>query len=168
MAATRYLPAICVSRRRSPPSVCRGRRPGAAALLLGAAAPPQRAASVARARRFAQFMHAAAPRAPRRAGTASSRTISSECWQPEVLARRRSVPLQRRRRAAEARRAVSAQPHAGGELRDVPARRSAGEDRSLHDGEFARGAIAVSRRGVGRVRRRSARSRGSCDGAERK
>ena len=39
----------------------------------------------------------------------------------------------------------------------VPARRSAGQDRPLHDGEFARGALAVSRSRADRVRRRAAR-----------
>ncbi len=59
-----------------------------------------------------------------------------------------------RRRARDDVRAFAAEPAAARQLHVLPRRRSAGEDRSLHDGQLARGAIAVSRPRADRVRRR--------------
>ena len=56
------------------------------------------------------------------------------------------------------RRRLAAQSIAGGEFSQLPARRSAGQGRSHDDGEFARGAGAVSRSRRARVRRIPARS----------
>jgi asparagine synthase (glutamine-hydrolysing) len=49
-------------------------------------------------------------------------------------------------------RSVAAQPAARGQLRVVPSRRSAGEDRPLHDGEFAGGAQPAARHRADGVR----------------
>ena len=96
---------------------------------------------LARARRFARFMHLPL----RRAGRALEQPVSGRCR--ELLHRRRAAPdCSIRSRTCRGTiwkrsRGLAAQPAARRELRVVPSGRSAGEDRSLHDGEFARGAL---------------------------
>ena len=114
----------------------------------------ERAASgVARARASRARMHAAAPRAAhaleqllRRRSRGAA--VGATCCGRSASQRHLCGVIGRHDRT------LAAQPAAARQLFVLPARRSAGQDRSLHDGQLARGALAVPRSRADRVRRR--------------